>query len=560
MIYVLQDLVLDAPPGLEALYWRNGEPASSGRDVALSVAAGGALSLSTFANSFYERYWRDLGGLRSLGLRLQLSGPSKVRIVRSRPGVEPVVLLEQSSDGPNNRLQLAIDLDTLPLADAVIHAEIIAEGATAILHGGAWETDQPPRSPVGLALVYCSYGREAPLAESLHRIAAIVAATPAILTVTVVDQKQSLSEVPQIAAIVSANAFGGKLRIVPQDNFGGSGGFTRGIIEAHDGGATHVALLDDDTAIDPNVLVRLCRLLSYAESNVTIGGQMLNARFPTLLSASHEAVDLERFKLRNPLSASALAVPGAALLFAARHTSGYNGWWLCCIPLAVIATLGLPLPMFIRHDDTEYGTRCTLAGAPVVAMPGIFVWHEPFEAGRSPWIGYYDRRNMMIAAAVHGCFRLRSALAWFWSEASWGLALDHFGLVAANCLAVEDYLKGPAFVFARPQLRHRELQLQHARYSLLAALLRRSRGTGVTTAIPSKAARALALLKFCSDAIYGGKPAARTARAILRLHARTILAALHLVISHRRLAAEYRSSAAYYSSMAFWRGYLNLNR
>jgi galactofuranosylgalactofuranosylrhamnosyl-N-acetylglucosaminyl-diphospho-decaprenol beta-1,5/1,6-galactofuranosyltransferase len=368
-----------------------------------------------------------------------------------------------------------------------------------------------------------------------------------------------LRDVPEIAEILSADSFAGKLHIIRQDNFGGTGGFTRGIIESLAGRATHAALLDDDTEIDPNILVRLSRLLGYIEPDVTIGGQMLNVRLPTQLSASHEAVDLEALTLHNPLRASDLSAPGAAQLFATRHTSAYNGWWLCCIPVPAVRQVGLPLPMFIRHDDIEYGTRCTFAGVRVVTMPGIFVWHEPFEAGRSPWISYYDRRNLMITAAVHNRLKLRSALAWYWNDVSPALALDHFGFVAANCRAMEDYLKGPAHVFSEPQLRHREMQQEHARYSLVAAVLRRSRGTRATTVAPSNVARARAMLRFVSDALWGEKQTARMARTIIRLHVRAILAVCALVIKHKRLAFEYRSCAPYYSGITFWQRYLNLD-
>ena len=35
--------------------------------------------------------------------------------------------------------------------------------------------------------------------------------------------------------------------------------------------------------------------------------------------------------------------------------NAYGAWWFCCIPVTAIRRHGLPLPLFIRCDDVEYG-------------------------------------------------------------------------------------------------------------------------------------------------------------------------------------------------------------
>ena len=43
--------------------------------------------------------------------------------------------------------------------------------------------------------------------------------------------------------------------------------------------------------------------------------------------------------------------------FAAGRPVHYNGWWFFAFPLAAVDRVGLPLPLFIRGDDVEYGLR-----------------------------------------------------------------------------------------------------------------------------------------------------------------------------------------------------------
>lgn len=558
LMHTLQDLLLDASADRRSLYWRVVGPSMEGVTAPMAPA-GGFICFDTFLNSFYERYWRDLTDLTSLGLDIEVSGPCTIRICRWQEKTGQIVVAQSASTGSRRWCQLLISLETMPANDAVIHVEVEAHGETASVHQGRWITEKAPVNPVALALVYCSFGRQAELAATLARIASEVARTDGIQRVTIVDQStQSLRDAPGMAELLTGNAFAGKLHIVRQDNFGGAGGFTRGIIEAVQDHATHVVLLDDDTDVDPNIFVRLCTLLGHIGAEVTIGGQMLNIRSPLQLSASHESVDLAALTLHNPMHRTDLSAAGSPRLFASRHLSGYNGWWLCCLPVSVIERVGLPLPLFIRHDDIEYGTRCRLAGSQIVTMPGIFVWHEPFEAGRAPWISYYDRRNLMIVAAVHGRLKLRSVLAWYGKDLWSALAQDHFGFVIANCLAVEDYLAGPDHVFLEPAGRHLALRNAHARYSLLAATLRRSRDGRVPTQRPSAGAHAKAMLRYVIDAVCGERQAARMARTILRLYARAAIDGCRLIIFHWHVARQYRFSAKYYITSKFWFGYLGI--
>jgi galactofuranosylgalactofuranosylrhamnosyl-N-acetylglucosaminyl-diphospho-decaprenol beta-1,5/1,6-galactofuranosyltransferase len=389
-----------------------------------------------------------------------------------------------------------------------------------VINGGAWVTFDEPRREVRLAIVICSFNQPEAVIANLRRLAG------AATRVIVVHQGDDELTVPDDVEV----------EVVRQGNYGGSGGFTRGILAALDGGATHVLLLDDDVRVNPDLPERLRSLLARLTRPTTIGGQMLDLFKPTVLAASHETVDLRRLKLRNPLRDTDLSGPDAPSLFARRHTSDYNGWWCCCIPAETLRA-SLPLPMFVRHDDVEYGLRAARLGSGVVTMPGIFVWHEPFARKTKLWYSYYDRRNMLIIGALHGAASGRRLAALFLAD-SWDALIAHrYDICWAVCRAARDFLGGPAVVFSDPRPRHAEIVAGVARYGLLTIRSHRARD-----------GRREPLLRAMRRPEVAGP-----VRAIAR---QMLVCGWGLLTRGERIAGEYRAAHEHYTSPAFWRTYL----
>jgi galactofuranosylgalactofuranosylrhamnosyl-N-acetylglucosaminyl-diphospho-decaprenol beta-1,5/1,6-galactofuranosyltransferase len=89
-----------------------------------------------------------------------------------------------------------------------------------------------------------------------------------------------------------------------------------------------------------------------------------------------------------------------------RWDADYNGWWMCLIPKAVVETIGLSLPVFIKWDDAEYSLRARAAGFPTVTLPGAAVWHVSWadKDDSVDWQAYYHERNRLIATLLHSPF------------------------------------------------------------------------------------------------------------------------------------------------------------
>ena len=124
----------------------------------------------------------------------------------------------------------------------------------------------------------------------------------------------------------------------------------------------------------------------------------------------------------------------------------YNAWWLCLIPRAVAERVGLPLPLFIKWDDCEYGLRAAGAGYPTVTLPGVGVWHMSFadKDEQSDWRGYFLVRNRLVVAALHaGARRPLRLIASLLRHAFGRLLLLEYSSLALQHRAIHDFLAGP---------------------------------------------------------------------------------------------------------------------
>lgn len=245
-----------------------------------------------------------------------------------------------------------------------------------------------------------------------------------------------------------------RITVIPNDNVGGAGGFTRGMITAmeQDPKATNILLMDDDVAVSPESIKRtynLLRILKEEHREDMISGAMLN----------YEVGEDQWEDIGNmtPQGTFAGCKPGMRLtlfedlvyneMFTPtkwQRNNMYAAWWYCCIPISVIEKNGLPLPVFVRCDDAEYGIRCKTG---FITMNSLCVWHMSFfERYNAAVERYQTTRNTMIAQATCGM----APDADFMKELHNNIRLElkKFGYANAElCLdAFEDFLKGPEFI------------------------------------------------------------------------------------------------------------------
>jgi galactofuranosylgalactofuranosylrhamnosyl-N-acetylglucosaminyl-diphospho-decaprenol beta-1,5/1,6-galactofuranosyltransferase len=127
-----------------------------------------------------------------------------------------------------------------------------------------------------------------------------------------------------------------------------------------------------------------------------------------------------------------------------RVDAGHNAWWACLIPYEVVREVGYPMPLFFQFDDVEYAYRARERGFRTVTVPGAGVWHHDFEwKDFDGWHRYFNVRNAIINAALHGPFRVPSIARKLAGEIGYFLVGMQYGQAATVIKALEDFLAGP---------------------------------------------------------------------------------------------------------------------
>lgn len=122
----------------------------------------------------------------------------------------------------------------------------------------------------------------------------------------------------------------------------------------------------------------------------------------------------------------------------------FHAWWYCCVPMSVVSETNLPLPIFIRGDDVEYGLRNMKQ---LILLNGICVWHEPFENKYSSALEYYIVRNMLYDNALH-CphYNKRKFLRKFYGLVLRQLVYYRYKNIDLIFRGINDFFKGVDFL------------------------------------------------------------------------------------------------------------------
>lgn len=247
---------------------------------------------------------------------------------------------------------------------------------------------------------------------------------------------------------------GDQLTYIQQSNIGGSGGFSRGMLESVDAGrSAYTILLDDDAIMEPESLLRSIQFEDYAKRPVLVGGGMFHLDDRTMLHVQGERFDRGSLKPCPPAGASynhdfAVSPLRDAPELHSRFDCDYSGWWMCLIPNSVIREIGLSLPLFIKYDDVEYGLRAREHGYPTVGLPGVAVWHQGWhdkDISRT-WEEYYAQRNRWICALLHfPNAGKRYMFRMMYEDAHLGVKLMYSGM-ALHHMALRDVMRGPTYI------------------------------------------------------------------------------------------------------------------
>ena len=232
-------------------------------------AEGGAVGSGTAMNIFNLGKWQRYCGLTDLSLELEGQGRFTATIWHAT-GAERRSLLSCEEIELHSGAPHILDFDLPePATDAgIIFFGLQAKG-DGVLRRADWCTRQSAKRCPSLLLSITTFRREEDVLETIARFQAFVEASPLAgsLHLTVVDNGRSLP-------FRDAH----KVSVLPSPNYGGSGGFARGLLDALDRRASHCLLMDDDARVHFGAGVRTVMFLAHAgDERVAVSGALTTA-------------------------------------------------------------------------------------------------------------------------------------------------------------------------------------------------------------------------------------------------------------------------------------------
>ena len=157
--------------------------------------------------------------------------------------------------------------------------------------------------------------------------------------------------------------------------------------------------MDDDALLDINSLERTYAFLSYTKkqhSDLYIGGATLRLDKQNIQLESGAVWNNNLlFNIKQNLDLTSVA---DILFNDLEESRSYNAWVFSCIPLESLSPSNLPLPLFVRGDDMEFGIRNSKK---ILTMNGICAWHAPLHNKYSSFMTYYTLRNQLVLNALY---------------------------------------------------------------------------------------------------------------------------------------------------------------
>ncbi|MCC9173123.1 glycosyltransferase [Arthrobacter sp. zg-Y179] len=445
------------------------------REVQLSEYS--RVSFGTYFNAFPASYWRAHTDVEQVRLTVETDAEATVVVYRS------------SARGTSNRVEslttetggvLSIDLPLKQFGDGGWYwFDLVSHASSVNLVNAQWSVPKPEGFVPGtVSIAVTTFNRPDFCVRHLGTFAESEELLAVMDRLIITDQgtkKVRDEEGYEEAAAV----LGDKFRLVEQGNLGGSGGFARGMYETvNDGTSTYCLLLDDDVMVETEGVLRAVQFADFTRTPTIVGGHMFNLYERSVLHTFGESINEWRFywgpnqetKEGHDFSASNLRTTP---WMHRRADVDFNGWWMCLIPTQIIRDIGLPLPVFIKWDDAEFGIRAKACGYKTVSLPGAAVWHMPWteKDDTIDWQAYFHQRNRWVAAMIYSPYKKGGNLM----KESFAVDVRHllsmqYSAVELRLEALEDVLKGPGHLHDTiktklPEIRKRRSEFSDAQVS-----------------------------------------------------------------------------------------------
>ena len=397
------------------------------------------LSFFTYFNAFFPKDWDELTNIQNVSLRFSGKGNGKIQLLGIKEKgnfYQSELLLEQDFF---DSFDLYLNFPENWKSYSIIHPKIISKDKVQGFQLLYLTSDLPSSKFFHIGIVICTYNKQNYLTKTLERLGEFRSDALRI-SICVVDNAQNLE--PNLFAKYS------NVILIPNPNYGGSGGFTRGMLYfERQQDVTHILLMDDDIEIDERIFQRLEAILQFQRnSKQAIGGTMLDALLPTLIYETSAKVNYNKLRYEPCNYLLDLTIFQNLITISKKEEIEYGAWWFFLFPKKVLLEAHFSFPFFIRLDDVEYSFRLKKLGYTIHRMNGLAIWHEPFYAKDPMWIGYYTIRNLLIHFALYPKKGRFFRFLRLWMIFGNHIGNYHYLHLELVLNGFKDYLKGPKFI------------------------------------------------------------------------------------------------------------------
>ncbi len=411
------------------------------------IKKGTVLRTDTYFNILSLSTYLKYTDIQTISLHLEAKGLFQLSIYQqffTRSNKADLLISKKIQFETDEQVQIPIPLN-MPWDDSVIYFTLEALDHECQFHTGfyAAETAENQTAPVKIAMVICTYKRESHVYHTMD-----------VLCQNLFDdERNDAKDNIEVFIVDNGRTIEPRWKKYPQihlisnKNLGGSGGFTRGMVEVlkHQKRFSHILLTDDDITVDYHVFLKTIQFLKIEKEiyhDTCLAGSMLYIERPVI---QHEAGAVWEGKYFRPRPSKArldLSRVENVLLNERENKVDYAGWGYLCIPVSMIRANNLPLPLFVKWDDVEYAIRNKMG---FLTLNGVGFWHPSYENNLNSSLEYYAIRNALIINAcleIPNCFfRLHIGKRYFVN-----VIYGNLGVVQCILQAIYDYLEGIDFL------------------------------------------------------------------------------------------------------------------
>jgi len=431
---------------------------------------GHEVSFGTYFNAFPASFWSAWTVCETVRLAITVSGDGALRLYQSDAAGAALQTTEWAFSGDDQHNTFDVPLAGF-FDGGMVWFDVAAHDTPVIVEEAAWQV-QSAAAEGTASIGITTLNRPADVLEVLRQVMADEAVSRRINRIQVIDHgDQHLDDLPDFPKLKAD--CGAKLAsIIREQNLGGSGGATRGMMATVDEGLSdyHI-ILDDDVQLDAEAILRMIEFADHCKEPTLIGSHFMSLLEPTRLHSWGEVIDRTRFFWHSALPEENAHLFSRVPLRASpalhrRLNVDYNGWWMELIPVSVLREVGFSLPLFIKWDDAEYGLRAKEHGFPTVTLPGVAIWHVPWTAKLDAldWQAYYHARNRLIAALLHPADATPTATRETLTSTVKHLLSQQYSVVELRNQAVADVLLGPEFIRSTLASRLDDIRTRQAGY------------------------------------------------------------------------------------------------